>query len=171
MLLKAGQPPVLATLYSPDIFQRYLIQRFGPKLSSKILAVDVKQLVAIRNGDWARFKTRYHDYLIAASTVCWVAFHPRAHELLADDAIMDQLVAEIFRAAPKDADLSALGSAIDAVLRIAVGVAGIAPVFQLFRTQINRRIDAWLTTSRTANSNHTCENSAGFWISRLATWS
>jgi hypothetical protein len=140
VLLDVEQKRVLATLYSPDLFQRYLIQRFGYKLYSTILAVDIKQLVAIRNGDWARFKRKYHDYLIAASTVCWVAFHPRAHELLADDKIMDQLLAEIFKSALKDADLSALGSAIDAVLRIAVGVAGVAPVFQLFRTQINRRI-------------------------------
>lgn len=138
--LGVGQPPVLATLYSPDLFQRYLLQRFGPKLFSKILAVDVKQLVAIRNGDWARFKNRYHEYLVAASSVCWVAFHPRAHELLADERVMDELIAEIFRAAPKDADLSALGNAIDVVLRLVVGVAGVAPVFQLFRAQINKRL-------------------------------
>lgn len=140
VVLKPSQATVLAALYSPDLFQRYLIQRFGTKLFSKILAVDVEQLVAIRNGDWARFKSRYHDYLIAASSVCWIAFHPRAHELLADDKVMDELVAEIFKAAPKDADLSALGSAIDVVLRLVVGVAGVAPLFQLFKTQINKRL-------------------------------
>jgi len=140
VFVKPDQPPVLATLYSPDLFQRYMIQRFGPKLFSKILAVDIEQLVAIRNGDWTRFKNRYHDYLVAASSVCWIAFHPRAHELLADDRIMDELIAEIFKAAPKDADLSALGSAIDVVLRLVVGIAGVAPLFQLFKTQINKRL-------------------------------
>jgi hypothetical protein len=140
VILNTEQPPVLATLYSPDLFQRYLLQRFDSKLFSKILAVDVEQLIAIRNGDWARFKNRYHDYLAAASSVCWVAFHPRAHELLADERVMDELIAEIFRAATKDTDLSALGSAIDVVLRLVAGVAGVAPVFQLFRTQINRRL-------------------------------
>jgi hypothetical protein len=140
VVMSTEQSPVLATLYSPDLFERYLVQRFGTKLFSKILAVDVKQLVAIRNGDWARFKSRYHEYLIAASSICWIAFHPQAHELIADEQIMDKLIAEIFRVAPKDADLSALGSAIDVVLRIAVGVAGVSPVFQLFKTQFNRRI-------------------------------
>src|SRR6185436_4620781 len=140
VLLQLEQKRVLATLYSPDLFQRYLIQRFGYKLYSTILAVDIKQLVAIRNGDWARFKRKYHDYLIAASAVCWIAFHPKAHELLADDKIMDQLLGEIFKSALRDADLSALGSAIDSVLRIAVGVAGVAPIFQLFRAQFNRRM-------------------------------
>lgn len=140
VVLRNGQPPVLATLYSPDLFQRYLLQRFERKLFSKILAVNVKQLVAIRNGDWARFKNRYHDYLAAASSVCWIAFHPKAHELLADERVMDDLIAEIFKAAPKDADLSALGSAIDVVLRLVMGAAGVAPVFQLFRAQINKRL-------------------------------
>jgi len=135
-----GKSRVLAALYSPDIFQRYLVNRFGNRLFSSILAVDVKQLVAIRNGDWERFKTRYHDYVLAASAVCWIAFHPRAHELLADEKVIDQLVSEIFKASRSDTDLSALGSAIDVVLRIAVGVAGVAPLFQLFRTQINKRI-------------------------------
>ena len=51
-----------------------------------------------------------------------------------------QLLHEIFKSALKDTDLSALGNAIDVVLRIAVGVAGVAPVFQLFRTQINKRL-------------------------------
>ncbi len=138
--VRKGQPPALATLYSPDLFQRYLIQKFDPKLFSKILAVDVKQLVAIRNGDWTRFKSKYHDYLIAASSVCWVAFHPQAHELLSNDQVMDELIAEIFRAAPKDADLSALGSAIDVVLRLVVGVTGVAPIFQMFKSQINKRM-------------------------------
>lgn len=137
---RTGQTPILATLYSPDLFQRYLMQRFEPKLFNKILAVDIQQLVAIRNGDWARFKNRYNDYLVAASRVCWITSHPRAHELLSDDRIMDELVAEIFRAAYKDADLSALGSAIDVVLRLVVGVAGVTPIFQLFKTQLNRRI-------------------------------
>jgi hypothetical protein len=138
--MSMGQPPVLATLYSPDLFERYLIQRFGRKLFSKILAVDIKQLVAIRNGDWARFRSRYHEYLVAASSVCWIFFHPQAHELLSDDKVMDDLIAEIFKAGPKDADLSALGGAIDAVLRIVAGVAGVGPVFQMFKTQINRRM-------------------------------
>jgi len=143
VFLRKENTTVLAALYSPDIFQRYLIQRFGPKLFSKILAVDVEQLVAIRNGDWARFKIRYHEYLVAASSVCWIAFHPRAHELLADDLVMDELIAEIFRAAHKDLDLSALGSVIDVVLRLVVGVAGVAPLFQLFKKQIDRRM-GWI---------------------------
>ena len=134
------QVPVLATLYSPDLFQRYLIQRFESELFSKILAIDIEQLIAIRNGDWAKFKNRYHDYLAAASSICWVAFHPQAHELLADDRVMDELIAEIFKSASKDVDLSALGNAIDVVLRLVAGVAGVAPVFQLFKTQINKRV-------------------------------
>ena len=134
------QVPVLATLYSPDLFQRYLMQRFEPELFGRILAVDIEQLISIRNGDWAKFKNRYHDYLVATSSICWVAFHPRADELLADDRVMDELINEIFKAAPKDMDLSALGSAIDVVLRLVVGVAGVTPVFQLFKTQINKRI-------------------------------
>jgi hypothetical protein len=140
VVLRKGETPVLATLYSPDLFERYLVQRFGAKLFSKILAVDVKQLVAIRNGDWARFKSRYHEYLTAASSVCWVALHPQAHELIADDRIMDELMAEIFRAAPKDADLSALSSAIVAVLGMIVGLPVLGSVVQVFKTQINRRM-------------------------------
>lgn len=140
VISKTKQISVLATLYSPDLFQRYLIQRFEPKLFNRILAVDIQQLIAIRNGDWARFKSKYHDYLAAASSVCWVALHPRAHELLADDRIMDELLAEIFKAASKDLDLSALGSAIDVVLRLVAGAAGVTPVFQLFKTHINKRI-------------------------------
>lgn len=134
------QTSVLATLYSPDLFQRYLMQRFEPELFGKILSVDIEQLIAIRNGDWAKFKNRYHDYLAAASSICWVAFHPHAHELLTDDRVMDELIAEIFKSASKDVDLSALGSAIDVVLRLVVGVAGVTPIFQLFKTQINKRI-------------------------------
>lgn len=53
---------------------------------------------------------------------------------------MDDLIAEIFKAGPKDADLSALGGAIDAVLSIVAGVTGVGPVFQMFKTQINRRM-------------------------------
>lgn len=116
------------------------MQRFEPELFGKILSVDIEQLIAIRNGDWAKFKNRYHDYLAAASSICWVAFHPHAHELLTDDRVMDELIAEIFKSASKDVDLSALGSAIDVVLRLVVGVAGVTPIFQLFKTQINKRI-------------------------------
>jgi len=76
-------------------FQQYLIERFGHRLYNALLAVDVKQLAAIRNGDWAKFKRRYHDYLIAASAVCWIAFHPHAHDLLMDEQIVDQLLQEI----------------------------------------------------------------------------
>jgi len=140
VVLNIEQPPVLATLYSPDLFQRYLIQKFGPRLFSKIITVDIDQLVAIRNGDWARFKCRYHEYLIVASTICWIALHPRAHDLLADDKVMDELIAEIFKTASKDTDLSALGSAIDVVLRIVIGVGVVGPIFQLFKTQINKRM-------------------------------
>lgn len=146
VFLRTEQTSVLAALYSPDVFQRYLTQRFGSKLLSKILAVDVKQLVGIRNGDWALFKNRYHEYLIAASAVCWIAFHPRAHELLADDQVLDELIAEIFSAAYKDLDLSALGSMIDVVLRLVVGVAGVAPLFQLFKKQIEKRM-GWIANA------------------------
>ena len=101
VLLQVEQKKVLAVLYSPDIFQRYLIERFGHKLYNALLAVDVKQLAAIRNGDWARFKRRYHDYVIAASAVCWIAFHPHAHDLLMDEQIVDQLLQEIFKICPQ----------------------------------------------------------------------
>jgi hypothetical protein len=137
--LRVGEASVLAPLYSPDLFERYLLQKFGRKLFSKLLAVDVKHLVAIRNGDWARFKNKYHDYLVAASSICWVAFQPHAHELLANDQVMDELIAEIFKAGTKDADLSALGNAIDIILRLVVGTGIVGPVFQLFKTQINKR--------------------------------
>jgi hypothetical protein len=137
--LAPNQQTTITTLYSPDLFQRFLLRRFGPKMLSKILAVEVKQLVQIRNGDWARFKERYHDYIAAASSVCWIAFHPQAHELLTNVQIMDELIAEIFKSASTDADLSALASAFDAVLSILGGVALFAPVFQLFKKQINSR--------------------------------
>lgn len=137
--LRPGEE-VLATLYSPDLFQRYLIQRFGRDLFSRIMAVDVQRLAVIRNGDWKRFKQKYHSYLVAASEVCWIAYHPRAQQLISDERVLDELIATIFKTADKDADLSALGNAIDVVLRLAAGVAFVAPIFQLFRARINQRL-------------------------------
>lgn len=143
VVLPSGEE-VLATLYSPDLFQRYLINRFGRELFSKIMAVDVNRLALIRNGDWKRFKHKYHSYIVAASRVCWIAFHPHAQELLSDERLLDNLVKDIFKTADKDADLSALGTAIDVVLRLATGVAFMAPIFQLFRTKINQRLGRML---------------------------
>lgn len=138
----------LAALYSPDIFERYLAQRFGAKVVSRLLAVDVRQLMEIRNGDWARFKVKYHEYILAASSVCWIAFQPHAHELLSDDLIVDELISEIFRKTHHDADLSALGNALDLVLGIALGATGVAPAFALFRKQINKRLGGMLDSVR-----------------------
>ena len=138
--LGPGEPSVLATLYSPDLFYRYLIRRFGTRLPCQILAVDVKQLVAIRNGDWKRFKVRYHEYLEAASRICWIALHPRTHELLTDEKILAELLAEVFKGAHNDTDLSALGGVIDIALRLVTGFSIAAPAFSLFRKQINERL-------------------------------
>jgi hypothetical protein len=140
IMVAPGQPPILATLYSPDLFQKYLVRRFGAKLFSQILDVDVKRLAAIRNGDWARFKKRYHEYLSAASRISWIMFHPKAHELLTDERVIDALLAEIFKSAHGDADLSALGGVLDLVLRLATGFSFVAPAFALFRKQINERL-------------------------------
>jgi hypothetical protein len=138
--LASQQTPALATVYSPDVFQRFLVRRFGAGLVSRLLAVDVKRLMAIRNGDWSRFKSRYHEHLSAASKICWVAFHPRAHELLLDERIIDDLLADIFRGSGKDTDLSALGSAIDVVFGVAAGFTFLTPAFALFKKQINTRL-------------------------------
>ncbi|MBB4634091.1 hypothetical protein [Longimicrobium terrae] len=137
--LAFNQQTTVTTLYSPDLFQRFLLRRFGPKMLSKILAVEVKQLTQIRNGDWGRFKERYHEYIAAASSVCWVALHPQAHELLTNNQVMDELITEIFKSAAKDTDISALGGVLDAVLSILGGVAVFGPVFQVFKEQINSR--------------------------------
>lgn len=129
-----------SAMYSPDIFERYLMQRFGAHVVQRLLAVDIAQLMEIRNGDWARFKVKYHEYVAAASGVYWIAFQPHAHELLANDDIIDELIAEIFRATQHDAELSALGNAIDLVLGIALGATGVAPAFALLKKQINKRL-------------------------------
>jgi hypothetical protein len=138
----------LAALYSPTIFERYLIQRFGVDVANRILAVDIDRLIQIRNGDWARFVVKYHQYVNAASSVCWILYHPHAHDLLMSDEVVDRLIAEIFKSTNHDADLSALGSAIDLVLGLAFGATGVAPVFSLFRKQINRRFSGLLDNVR-----------------------
>ena len=130
----------LAALYSPDIFERYLFQRFEEKVVRRLLAVDVSRLMEIRNGDWARFKTRYHEYILAASTICWVTYHPHAHDLLSDDLIVDELLKEIFKSTKHDEELSALGSAVDLVLGLTLGATGLAPAFALFKKQIGKRL-------------------------------
>ncbi|MBV8131366.1 MAG: hypothetical protein JO282_02475 [Alphaproteobacteria bacterium] len=135
---------VVAALYSPDLFERFLGQRFGSKIVSRILSLDVTRLVSIRNGDWARFKGKYHEYVEAASKVCWITYHPNALELLQDDQVMDDILSEVFKAAHKDADLSALGGALDVVLRLVFGVAGVAPAFQLLKTRVNRKLGSLL---------------------------
>ena len=135
----APNESALAALYSPDIFQRYLTHRFDHQLVARLLAVEISQLMAIRNGDWARFKNKFHEHLHAASKICWIAYHPEAHRLLADDAVVDELIADVLRAGSKDSDLSALGNAIDLVLGLAFGATGMAPALTLFRKQLHKR--------------------------------
>lgn len=134
----------LATLYSPDIFQRYLTHRFDRQMVARLLAVEIDQLMAIRNGDWARFKNKYHGYLHAASKICWIAYHPEAHRLLADDAVVDELIADVLRAGSRDSDLSALGNAFDLVLGLAFGATGMAPALSLFKKQVHKRLGGLL---------------------------
>lgn len=131
---------LLVPLYSPDLFERYLVRRFGEPLLSKLLDVEVSDLVAIRNGDWAKFKTRYHEHLQAASRICWIAYHPHAHDLVERPEIVDKLISEIFQQGKFDKDLAALGNAIDLVLGLALGATGMASVFELLRKQINQRL-------------------------------
>lgn len=130
----------LGSLYSPDVFEKYLVKRFGTHLVSRLLEVSIAELMAIRNGDWARFRGRYHDCLQAASRICWIAYHPQAHAMLSRDEIIDELLAEIFRATARDPDLSALGNAIDLVMGLALGATGAASIFALFKKQIDKRL-------------------------------
>lgn len=134
----------LAMLYSPDIFQRYLTHRFDRQMVARLLAVEINELMSIRNGDWMRFKNKYHDHLQAASKICWIAYHPEAHWLLSDDATVDELIADVLRAGSRDADLSALGNAVDLVLGLAFGATGMAPALTLFRKQLHRRFGGLL---------------------------
>ena len=129
----------LSSLFSPALFQRYLLSRFDKSIVNRILAVNVSELLAIRNGDWARFRTRYHEHLVAASAVCWIAYHPRAHELVSDDELMDELLSEIFNSSRHDTDLSGLGSALDVAIGLFAGIPVMTPIFQVFKRQINRR--------------------------------
>ena len=138
----------LSSLFSPQLFHRYLMKRFSQKLISRLLSLDMKRLLQIRNGDWMRFKKRYHAYLIAASAVCWIAYHPRAHDLVADDGVMDDLLSEIFKFAHDDADISGLGSAIDVVLGFFAGFPIMTPIFALFKKQINKRVGRLAHTMR-----------------------
>lgn len=140
VVIAEGGTTAFAALYSPDIFERYLIQRFDEKVVRRLLAVDVAQLMEIRNGDWARFKVKYHEYIVAASNICWIAFQPHAHELLTNDDVIDDLIKEIFRATQHDEELSALGNAVDLVLGLTLGATGLAPAFSLFKKQIAKRL-------------------------------
>lgn len=138
--LKAGERPALAMLFSPDLFHRYLLQRFDHRLVGRLLAIDPYRLAEIRNGDWLNFKTKYHAALQAAAGVSWILHHPDAHNLLASDASIDLLVADVFSSVTIDTEVSAFGNAIDLVLGLALGATGAAPGIALLERRLKRRV-------------------------------
>lgn len=136
----------IAALYSPDVFSGFLTRRFGNRLTTQLLTVDVRRFAKIRNGDWARFKDKYHECVNAASSLAWIAFHPRAEDLLRDEKLLDELVTEMFKLIDRKADLSAVGGLLDVVVGTLLGIGGLGAVFKVFSQQINRRLGSAANT-------------------------
>jgi len=65
---------VLAMLYSPSIFLRFLKWQLGDDLVRKLLVISPTGIQSIRNGDgaWTRFKKSYHDCIEASSSIFWL---------------------------------------------------------------------------------------------------
>lgn len=135
-----NEPAHLCALYSPNIFLRYLSSRYDRNTVAKLLAADISDLIRMRNGDWARFKRRYHEYVAAASKICWIALHPNADQILEDDDLIDEVLRDVVAALPSDSGLAALGNAVDLALGLSFGATGVAPALALFKGRIARRV-------------------------------
>lgn len=135
-----NEPAHLCALYSPNVFLRYLSARYDRNTVARLLAADINDLIRIRNGDWARFKRRYHEYVAAASKICWIALHPDADQILEDDNLIDEVLRDVVAASPSDNGLAALGNALDLALGLSFGATGVAPALTLFKGKIARHV-------------------------------